>query len=126
MENCPLCGMKASIDLPDWSGGRFSIDCANCGQYSTNQIVITEIERLKAEHSPRIDELRYTIDIADHRWYLNWSQSLNSIVFELETPQELSKRDKKGLSKHYRQNQPSPVGKVFRIDSEENDDGRDD
>jgi len=122
MENCPLCGKKAYIDLPDWSGGRFSINCDNCGQYSTNQIVITEIEKLKREHSPRIEELRYTIDIAAHRWYLNWSQSLKSIIFEYETPQELSKSDKKGLSKEFRQDRLRPKGKVFSIENDDNKD----
>ncbi len=117
MENCPLCGKKASIELPEWSGGRFSIECADCGGFSTNQIVITELERLRKEGSSRIGEIQYTIDIADHRWYLNWSQRLQAIFFELETPRVLTKRDKKGLSKDARRGRSNPTGKIFRIQS---------
>lgn len=99
MKNCPLCGQPASIQLPDWSGGRFGVDCAHCGEFSTNQLVIDEMERLRAAGSPRIAELKYTIQSADHPWYLNWSPRLGMIVFEAGPAEKLTKRNKKAIRK---------------------------
>lgn len=72
----------ALIDLPEWSGGRFGIGCPDCEDYSTNRIAIEEIERLRAEGNSRIDEIKYTIRIAEHPWHLNWSSRRNTIYFE--------------------------------------------
>ena len=107
MEKCPLCGNKASIDLPEWIGGRFSIKCNDCGEFATNSIVITELERLRAEASPRIGEIKYSIEIADHLWYLNWSQRLGMIILEAGQPRELTKHQKRGLRDEHRRGKSS-------------------
>ena len=95
MEHCPLCGNRASIEPPEWSGGRILIICPDCGEFSTNQIVIDELDRLRAEGSSRIGELQYSIEIADHPWYLNWSPSLKMIALEHDAPREMTKHQKK-------------------------------
>lgn len=102
METCPLCENNASIDLPEWSGGRFSIKCNDCGEFATNKIVITELERLRAEGSPRIGELKYSIEMSDHLLNLNWSQRLGMIVLEVGQPRELTKHQKRGLRDGHR------------------------
>jgi hypothetical protein len=95
LENCPLCGAKASIDLPEWSGGRFHINCADCGKFSTNKITIAELEILRAEGNVRIKELQYSIATAAHPWYITKHQRLGLIVLESGPAREMTKRDKK-------------------------------
>ena len=95
MENCPLCGIKASIISPEWSGGVILIKCAGCGEFSTNKITIDEIGALRAEGNPRIKELQCSIEMAEHPWYITKSPKLGIIVLELGPPQQMTKREKK-------------------------------
>ena len=80
--------------------------CTGCGEFATNRIVIAELERLRAGGSPRIDELKYSIEIADHPWYLNWSQRLQQIILESGTPRDLTRSQKKGLRNSLTQEKP--------------------
>ena len=95
MENCPICGIKASVIPPEWSGGRILIKCSECGEFSTNKITIDELDALRDEGSPRIKELQYSIEIAEHPWYITKSPRLGIIVLESGPPRQMTKRDKK-------------------------------
>ena len=95
MDYCPLCGNKADVCLPNWSGGKYSIKCKGCGEFTTNKITIDELDRLRLAGSPRIKELQYSIDIANEPWYITWSQQLGIIVLESGPPQEMTKQEKK-------------------------------
>ena len=33
---CPLCEGTAETTLPEWSGGRLQVRCADCGNFETN------------------------------------------------------------------------------------------
>ena len=91
------------------------MSCSDCGDYSTNRIVIEEIGRLRAEGSSRIGELKYTIRIAEHSWYLNWSSRLNTIYFEKDPPRKLSKWEKKGRAKDVRREESRPTGTAIIV-----------
>ncbi|MEO0436973.1 MAG: hypothetical protein AAF098_08700, partial [Pseudomonadota bacterium] len=91
--------------------------------FSTNQIVLTEIERLAEVGSSRIKEIQHTIAISEHSWYLNWSPRLNMIIFEFEAPREMTKREKKSRSKGIRRGDSAQVGYVFQVRSSDDVEG---
>ena len=116
MDECPLCSSAAEVEHPDWSGGRFHITCSSCGSYSTNQIVLDEVARLRAENHPRIGELIMTIELRQYDWYMTWSQRLKSIVFEQENlPRVLSKMQKKGMRRAVEQPHTQVSGQIFNV-----------
>ncbi len=122
MDECPLCSSAALVEHPDWSGGRFRITCSSCGSYSTNQIVLDEVKRLRAENHPRIGELIMTIELRQYDWYMTWSQQLESIVFEQENqPIELSKLHKKGMRRALEKPHSQVSVQIFNVTKDGDD-----
>ena len=111
MNKCPLCANPASIDTPEWSGGRILISCANCGEFSTNEITVDELVALREAGSPRIGELQHAIVTADHRWHVTRSPRLGLIVLESREPQPMTKRQKK----HRRRTRTTGVSATFAV-----------
>lgn len=119
MENCPLCGNKASIIPPEWSGGRIQIKCAWCGEFSTNKITINELDALRAEGSSRIKELQQSI--AEHPWYITKSQRLGNIVLESGSPRQMTKLEKKHRRRMSEKGSSINIGRIYRSDNDPND-----
>lgn len=118
MVNCPLCGIKATIVSPEWSGGRYLIRCAGCGEYSTNKITIDDLDSLRAAGNPRIEELQYSIAVAKYPLYVTKSQRFGGIVFESGPPRQMTKRQKK----HRRRNVAVPFSGSINLISKSDDD----
>jgi hypothetical protein len=95
MTNCPLCGGNARVDTPEWSGARFLVQCLMCGDYETNNFTIKELEKLRENKSPRIDELKASIESSDTLLHITKSQRLGMIVIESGPPSEMTKFHKK-------------------------------
>jgi hypothetical protein len=95
VENCPLCGKRAAIELPVWSGGRYFFDCKSCGAFSSNKITVDELNILREQGSVRISELQTSIATADHQWNITKHPRLNQIVLESGPSREMTKREKK-------------------------------
>lgn len=121
MESCSLCGVKATIVSPEWSGGRYFIRCAGCGEYSTNKITIDELDSLRAAESPRIEELQYSIAVAEYPLHITKSQRCGGIVLESGPPQQMTKREKK----HRRRTVDAPSGKCMNLISKSDSDPHD-
>ena len=94
MNYCPLCGNDADVTLPEWSGGKYSIKCTSCGDYTTNKITIDELDALRMGKSKRIQELQYSIAIAKERRYITKSQRSGMIVLETGCSKPVTKLQK--------------------------------
>lgn len=114
MEICPVCTQHAHIDEPEWSGGRFFVDCDSCGRFFTNRIVIGELERLREKGSSRIAEIQYTLRQYNVPRYLNWHQTLKLIFFDTETPRTLSANEKKRRARSVQRGESVVVGRIYK------------
>lgn len=122
MKTCPVCGNTALIEEPEWSGGRYYVDCDACGRFFTNKVVLQELDRLRALGSERVIEIRQTLQRYDVGRYLNWSSAHKTIFFDQEVEQTPTKHEKKFRSRSMRNGSTQFAGRIFRvIDDSERD-----
>jgi hypothetical protein len=114
MKTCPVCDQKASVEEPEWSGGRYYVDCNVCGRFFTNKVVLQELDRLRAQGSKRVVAICQTLQRTDVGRYLNWSNTHNTIFFDWEVEKTPTKREKKSRSRSMRNGSTQVVGRIYQ------------